>query len=80
MTGLLNCLKRGIGLTIIPRALVQPELDGGCLFELNWDMQAMETSILMIWHAEKWCSPLLKEFMGFAEKAFRFSNALDRKV
>jgi hypothetical protein len=28
----------------------------------------METSILMIWHVEKWCSPLLSHFMMISDE------------
>ena len=33
--------------------------------------ESLETTTLMIWHAEKWCSPLLKHFMQIAEAKIR---------
>lgn len=39
--------------------------------KLKWKEAPMETSLLMIWHAEKWCSPLLKRFMTLCEEVIR---------
>ena len=47
---------------------VQPELRGGRLTRIKWTGPSLETAVVMIWHAEKWCSPLLKHFMGLAEE------------
>lgn len=60
------CLRQGIGLTVCPEVSIQRELEDGGLVKLNWDEATMETSLLMIWHAEKWCSPLLRHFMAIA--------------
>ena len=68
MTGLQNCLKRGVGLTIFPKILVEEELKAGHLVGLPWEQDPTETSVLMIWHVERWCSPLLKEFMTVSEE------------
>jgi len=46
---------------------VQKELADGCLAKLKWNEKDVETSVLMIWHAEKWCSPLLKHFMAISK-------------
>jgi DNA-binding transcriptional LysR family regulator len=59
-------LKRGLGVTVCPEVCAQEELRAKRLARLRWDAEAMETSILMIWHAEKWCSPLLSHFMAIA--------------
>jgi hypothetical protein len=67
LNGLRNCLKRGIGFSISPEVSVQEELSAGSLTKLEWNADQMETSIIMIWHAEKWCSPLLKHFMTISE-------------
>ncbi len=66
--GLKNCLKRGVGVSICPTVLVVEELRAGNLIRLPWDQEPVETSVLMIWHVEKWCSPLLKEFMAVSEE------------
>lgn len=63
-----KCLKRGIGYTICPAVSVRRELAEESLSKLNWGGHPLETSVVMIWHAEKWCSPLLKHFMALAEE------------
>ena len=62
-----SCLERGIGFTICPEVSVLSELKGGSLSKIRWDAEYEETSVIMIWHAEKWCSPLLRHFMKISE-------------
>lgn len=61
--GLRRCLARGLGVSLCPLATVRDELARGELARLPWTGEALETSVLMIWHVEKWCSPLLRRFM-----------------
>jgi DNA-binding transcriptional LysR family regulator len=61
-------LKRGIGFTICPEVSVQNELKEKSLVRLNWNSDQYVVSLIMIWHVEKWCSPLLKNFMGLAKR------------
>ncbi|GAB6097775.1 hypothetical protein JCM14469_40290 [Desulfatiferula olefinivorans] len=66
MNSLMACLKKGIGISLCPEISVRGELSSGSLARLKWPVENMETSVLMIWHNEKWCSPLLKEFMDMS--------------
>jgi len=43
-------------------------LAAGNLVKLKWNSPDNETPVIMIWHAEKWCSPLLKQFMSLCEE------------
>ena len=70
INGLRNCLRRGIGYTVCPIVAIGDELADGSLVALAWDREPLETSVVMIWHAEKWCSPLLRYFMLLCEEAF----------
>lgn len=63
INGMRNCLKRGLGYTICPQVSVRKDLEDGSLARINWHDAPLESSVIMIWHAEKWCSPLLKHFM-----------------
>lgn len=63
-----NCLKRGIGFTICPGVSVKKQILEKSLVKLDWEEDNFETSVIMIWHAEKWCSPLLKHFMTLSEE------------
>ena len=62
-----SCLKRGVGFTICPEVSVEKELSDGDLSKIHCNEHDFETSVIMIWHAEKWCSPLLKHFMMISE-------------
>jgi DNA-binding transcriptional LysR family regulator len=68
INGMRNCLKLSLGYTICPHVSVRRELEDGSLSRLSWHAAPFETSIVMIWHAEKWCSPLLKHFMALTRE------------
>ncbi len=63
MNGLHNCLLKKVGITICPEITIQKELTQNRLVKLPFQTVNMETSVLMIWHKDKWCSPVLKNFM-----------------
>jgi DNA-binding transcriptional LysR family regulator len=62
------CLKRGIGFTICPEVSVEKELKEKSLVRLHSRDATNEVSLIMIWHSEKWCSPLLRHFMRLSEE------------
>lgn len=68
VNSLRRCLLRGIGVTICPEVAVKEELLNGRLAKLRWEAKDMDTPVIMIWHTEKWCSPLLKHFMHLSKK------------
>ncbi len=70
MRGLRYCLRRGIGVTICPEVSARREIADGRLVNLSGEADVMEISVLMIWHSERWCSPLLKRFMEIAREVF----------
>ncbi len=71
MNSMKACLKMGIGMTIFPEISVENDFACGDLVGLNWDVQDAETSVLMIWHAQKWCSPHLERFLKLSETFIR---------
>jgi len=68
MKSMKTCLKMGIGITICPEICVQKEVAANDLIKLKWNIQDAETSVIMIWHAQKWCSPLLAQFLKLSEE------------
>ena len=64
-----GCLARGLGLTYCPRVSITKELEDGLLRILDW--QPTTTSVIMIRHADKWCSPLLQRFMEITRNRFQ---------
>ena len=73
MPSLRACLRRGVGATLCPRASIAVDLAAGRLRTLPWAgfepepgpprSTVAEAAVLMIWHAERWCSPALGRFM-----------------
>lgn len=59
-----GCLQRGIGVAFCPTVAIKKELEEGVLRVLPWQESA--TSVIMIRHVDKWCSPLLHRFMEIA--------------
>lgn len=54
------CLAQGWGVAILPAVSIQDEPR---LRILKWAGPSLATGILMVWHREKWISPLLGSFM-----------------
>ncbi len=67
MSSMRACLKKGLGITICPEVSIKEELKTKQLIILNNKIIDDETSVIMIWHAQKWCSPILKNFLEISE-------------
>ncbi len=67
-----HCLQKGIGVTFCPRISIENELASGSLQILG--AEQMATSVIMVWHREKWCSPLLNRFMEISKKLIYDQN------
>jgi DNA-binding transcriptional LysR family regulator len=52
----------GLGVTVIPEISVRSEMKQGRLTALSWG-EDIETAVIMIWHKDKWLSPVLEDFM-----------------
>ncbi len=58
-----QCVLRGVGIAMFPKMAVAQELVIEKMTILPWPDTPLETAILMIWHRDKWLSPMLKVFM-----------------
>jgi len=67
---LYNTLKRGVGLAFCPEIMVRRDIEEGRLVQLYWPPGPTETTVFMIRHADKWCSPVVSRFMEIAEERF----------
>lgn len=65
-----HCVRRGIGVTLIPEMAIKRELAAGELVRLPWVENEMETAILMIRHKDKWIPPALRMFMDLVRDGF----------
>lgn len=60
LAALKACLAQGWGVAILPAVAIPGEPR---LRRLEWTGPPLATGILMVWHREKWLSPLLASFM-----------------
>lgn len=58
-----QCVMKNIGIAMFPMMAVRQEIAEGKLALLPCPEDRLETAILMIWHKDKWISPILKDFM-----------------
>lgn len=58
-----QCAYKGIGVAMLPLMAVEQEIAQGKLRILSWPEEPLETAIIMIWHKDKWLSPILEAFM-----------------
>lgn len=65
------CVRRGLGLTIIPEISVSQELLEGKLAVVNWLETPLEAGLLMIWYSERWRSPTLAAFIDVCRSVLR---------
>lgn len=57
------CVRKGIGISLLPKIAVSRDLAEGTLALLPWEEENIEVALLMIRYRERWISPTLKAFM-----------------
>ncbi len=67
----LACVTQGIGVTIAPEIAVEQEILGGRLVRFEMVDGVLEAGILMIWHPEKFISPVMEAFMDITIEHFK---------
>lgn len=63
VAAIMACVRQGLGLTLIPKIAVTHEIHTKKLIALPGSDGDFEVAQLMIWHRDKWISPVLKRFM-----------------
>lgn len=71
VAGIKTCLKNQWGISVLPLMAVAEDLAGGALVSLPWSGTALDISTLMVWHASKWQSAPMREFMAIAREEIR---------
>jgi DNA-binding transcriptional LysR family regulator len=62
-----------LGVTLIPKIAVSRELEVKNLIALPWPDREIEVARLMIWHQDKWLSPIMKRFMDMTLEVLKNS-------
>jgi len=55
-----QCVKNGLGVSLLPRIVVEEELKRGELVSFAWHGQPIPIQAHMLFHREKWVSPALR--------------------
>ena len=55
-----------MGIALIPMVSVKEALAAERLVRINCNGLMGPVSLIMIWHAQKWCSPILGQFQELA--------------
>lgn len=67
----------GLGVTLIPRVAVGADVKSKRLVILPWTETDLEVAQLMIWHHEKWLTPVLKKFMATTREVLATGQAVE---
>jgi DNA-binding transcriptional LysR family regulator len=67
-----QCIVRRIGVAILPKMTVKHELAQRTMTILPWPEEQLETALLMIWHKDKWLSPILQSFMDMMRQIMKY--------
>ena len=71
LSAIVSSVLVGLGVTLIPEIAVSSHLDSNKLVVLPWIEDELEVAQLMIWHQDKWLTPVLKEFMDVVREVLK---------
>ncbi|WP_019535133.1 LysR family transcriptional regulator [Paenibacillus ginsengihumi] len=58
-----QCAMVGIGIAFLPEITVQAEVERGELVALPWEIPELHVYTQMLWHKDKWLSPIILSFI-----------------
>ena len=68
---IISLLKKGMGISFLPRFTVEKDLENGSLMELNTDLPPVCMYHQLFCYRGKWITPQLKIFLELAEKRLK---------
>ena len=68
---IISSVLAGLGVTLIPEVAVNSHLESDKLVVLPWNEDELEVAQLMIWHQDKWLTPVLKGFMDVVREVLK---------
>ena len=71
VAAIIECVAAGLGVTLVPEIAVSRELELKNLVTLPWAENKIEVAQLMIWHKEKWLSPIMKGFLDTVREVLK---------
>lgn len=63
-----QCAISGIGIAFLPEIVVEAEVERGELVALPWQIPDLHVYTQMVWHKDKWLSPIMLSFIEAARE------------
>ncbi len=63
-----ECVKAGMGVTLLPRVAAATEIHQAQLVDLPWHGLPLQISAHLVWHKDKWLSPAMSAFIVCAKE------------
>lgn len=63
-----QCAISGIGIAFLPEIVVEAEIERGELVALPWQIPDLRVYTQMLWHKDKWLSPIMLSFIEAARE------------
>ena len=70
-----HCVKSGLGISLLPKIVVDEDINRGELIKLNWTDTPIDIQALMLFHREKWLSPALSALEKIILSSLPVSNS-----
>ncbi len=71
MAAITSSVIAGLGVTLIPEIAASAYVESKKLFVLPWTETELVVAQLMIWHHDKWITPVLKRFMDITRELLK---------
>ncbi|MET3941430.1 DNA-binding transcriptional LysR family regulator [Paenibacillus sp. PvP094] len=72
-----QCAMAGIGIAFLPELTTEAEVDRGELIVLPWKIADLHVYTQMLWHKDKWLSPMLLSFLEAAREVIAKEEGFD---
>ena len=63
-----QCAISGIGIAFLPEVVTEAEVERGELVALSWEIPDLHVYTQMLWHKDKWLSPIILSFIEAARE------------
>lgn len=71
-----QCAITGIGIAFLPVIVAEAEVERGELVALPWQIPDLHVYTQMLWHKDKWLSPIMLSFIEAAREVLSRDNAI----
>ncbi|RIX52159.1 LysR family transcriptional regulator [Paenibacillus nanensis] len=74
-----QCAMAGIGIAFLPEITVKAEVERGELVALPWHIPDLRVYTQMLWHKDKWLSPIMLSFIEAAREVTVHAAAMSHR-